>query len=110
MDLLLRIILTYYAIELIKLHALRKIRKYLTTVKAKLLYNAFIKSQFNYASIIWMFWHKQVYSKIAKIQYKALKKLFITVMNLMKNCFDKTTNCQFIKVSYVYWFLRFLKA
>ena len=26
----------------------------------------------------------------------------------MKNGFDKTTNCQFIKVSYVYWLLRFL--
>ena len=58
----------------LKLHALRRIRKYLTTVKAKLLLcNAFINSQFNYASIIWMFCHKQDYLKIAKIQYKALK-------------------------------------
>ena len=39
----------------LKLHALRRIRKYLTTVKAKLLCNAFINSQFNYASTIWMF-------------------------------------------------------
>ena len=38
----------------LKLHVLRRIRKYLTTVKAKLLYNTFINSQFNYASIIWM--------------------------------------------------------
>ena len=51
---------------------MRRIRKYLTTVKAKLLYNAFINSQFNYASIIWMFCHKQDYLKITKIQYKAL--------------------------------------
>ena len=36
----------------LKLHALRRIRKYLTTIKAKLLYNAFINSQFNYALII----------------------------------------------------------
>ena len=35
-----------------RLHALRRIRKYLTAVKAKLLYNAFINNQFNYASII----------------------------------------------------------
>ena len=35
-----------------KLHALRRIRKYLTAVKARLLNNAFINSQFNYASII----------------------------------------------------------
>ena len=32
-----------------KLHALRRIRKYLTTGKAKLFYNAIINSQFNYA-------------------------------------------------------------
>ena len=35
-----------------KLHALRRIRKYLTLEKSKLLYNAFINNQFNYASII----------------------------------------------------------
>ena len=56
-----------------KLHALRRKRKYLTTDKAKLLFNAFLNSQFNYASIIWMFCHKQDYLKIEKIQYKALK-------------------------------------
>ena len=56
-----------------KLHALRRIRKYLTPVKARLLYNAFINSQFNYASVIWMFCRKKDYLKIEKIQYKALK-------------------------------------
>ena len=59
-----------------KLHTLRRIRKYLTAVKARLLYNAFINSQFNYASIIWMFCHKQDYLKIEKIQYKALKIVY----------------------------------
>ena len=49
-----------------KLYALRRIRKYLTTVKAKLHYNAFTNSQFNYASIIWMFCHKQDCSKVGK--------------------------------------------
>ena len=38
-----------------KLHALRKIRKYLSLEKAKLLCNAFINSQFNYAPLVWMF-------------------------------------------------------
>ena len=44
-----------------KLHALRRIRKYLTLVKVKLLYNPFINNQFNYASVIWMFRHKKSY-------------------------------------------------
>ena len=82
-----------------KLHALRRIKKNSTTDKAKLLYKAFIKSQFNYASIIWMFCQKQDYLY-----------LFITVMNLMRNSFYITTKFKFIKSSYFYWLLRFLKT
>ena len=37
-----------------KLHALRRIRGYLTVEKARILANAFIDSQFNYAPLIWM--------------------------------------------------------
>ena len=50
-----------------KLHALRRIRKYLTLGKAKLLGNAFIDSQFNNAPLIWMFCHKATYLKMPKI-------------------------------------------
>ena len=56
-----------------KLHALRRIRKYLTFEKSKLLYNAFISDQFNYASIVWIFCRKQDYLVVEKIHYKALK-------------------------------------
>ena len=49
-----------------KLHALRRMRKYLTLDKAKLLGNAFIDSQFNYALLIWMFCHKTTYLKMKK--------------------------------------------
>ena len=47
-----------------KLHALRCIRKFLTIEKAKILGNAFIDGQFNYAPLIWMFCRKTLYSKI----------------------------------------------
>ena len=43
-----------------KLHALRRKRKYLTTDKAKLLCNAFLNSQFNYTSIIRMFFISKI--------------------------------------------------
>ena len=59
-----------------KLHALRRIRKYLTLEKSKLLYNNFINNQFNYAFIIWMFCHKQDYFEVEKIHYKALKIVY----------------------------------
>ena len=61
-----------------KTHALRRIRKYLTLEKTKLLCNAFINSRFNYASVIWMFGRKKDYLKIEKIQYKALKIIYIS--------------------------------
>ena len=38
-----------------KLHALRRIRKYLGFEKATILANAFTESQFNYAPLTWMF-------------------------------------------------------
>ena len=44
--------------------------------KTKLLYNAVINSQFNYASAIWMFCPKKDYRKIEKLQYKALKIIY----------------------------------
>ena len=62
-----------YRIASYRLYALRRIRKYLTQDQAKLLYNAFINSQFIYVPIIWMFCRKNQYLKIQKIHHKALK-------------------------------------
>ena len=59
-----------------KFHALRRIRKYLTLDKAKLLGNAFIDSQFNYAPLIWMFCHKATYLKMQKKSSKSLKVIY----------------------------------
>ena len=59
-----------------KLHALRRIRKYLFLEKAKLLCNAFINSQFNYALSVWIFCSKKQYLKIQQIHHKALKVVY----------------------------------
>ena len=53
-----------------KLHALRRIRKYLSLEKGKMLRNAFTDSQFNYAPLIWMFCRKKLYWEIQKIHLK----------------------------------------
>ena len=50
-----------------KLHTFRRIRMYLTVEKAKLLSNAFINSQFNYARLIWMLANRSAIDKILKI-------------------------------------------
>ena len=59
-----------------KLHALRRIRKFLTIEKAKILGNAFTDSQFNCAPLLWMFRRKTLYSKIEKIHHKTLKVIY----------------------------------
>ena len=59
-----------------KLHALRRIRKYLSLEKAKLLCNAFINSQFNCVPLLRMFCRKKQYLKIQKIHHKALKVVY----------------------------------
>ena len=59
-----------------KLHALRRIRKYLTLDKAKLLGNSFIDIQFNYTPVIWMFCHKNTYLKMQKIHYETPKVIY----------------------------------
>ena len=52
-----------------KLHAFRRIRKYLTAEKG----NAFIDSQVNYAPLIWMFCQMMLYPKIEKIRHQNLR-------------------------------------
>ena len=59
-----------------KRHALRRIRKYLSLEKVKILGNAFIDSQFNYAALIWMFCRKGLYLKMQKVHHKTLKVIY----------------------------------
>ena len=59
-----------------KLHILRRIRKYLTLDKAKLLSNAFIDSHCNYALLAWMFSYKTTYLKMQKINHKILEVIY----------------------------------
>ena len=54
-------------------HALRRIRKFLTIEKAKILGNAFIDSQFNYRPLIWLFCSKTFCFKIEKNYHTTLK-------------------------------------
>ena len=55
---------------------MRRIRKFLTIEKAKILGNGFIEHQFNYAPLLWMFRRKTIYSKIEKIHHKTLKVIY----------------------------------
>ena len=59
-----------------KLHALQRIRRYLSVDKARLLANAFIDGQFNYAPLIWMFAGKKLINKICKIHHRTLQVVY----------------------------------
>ena len=60
-----------------KLHALKRIRKYLTSDKPKLLGNAFIDIQLNYVPLIWMFCHKTTYLKMQKVYHDSKSHLSV---------------------------------
>ena len=59
-----------------KLHALQRIRRYLSVDKAKLLANAFIESQRNHAPLMWMFAGKTLINKICKIHHRTLQLVY----------------------------------
>ena len=61
-----------------KSHALQHIRKYLSTDKAKTLFNAFINSQFYYAPLIWMFAGKLLMSRVQKNHFRSLQVIHNT--------------------------------
>ena len=60
----------------LKLHTLRRIRKYLRIEKARILANAVIESQFNYERLIWMFASKMAINKICKLHYRTIKVVY----------------------------------
>ena len=51
-------------------------KKILDIDKAKLLCNVFVDSQFNYAPLIWMFYHETTYLNIQKIRHKTVKVIY----------------------------------
>ena len=79
-----------------KLHALTRIRKYLTLDKAILLGNTFMNSQFNYAPLIWMFCRKTSYHKIEKIYHRTLKVIY-NLKSPMKISYWKVVPFLYIK-------------
>ena len=59
-----------------KLHALRKIRIFLTLEQANLLANSFVTTQFGYAPLIWMFTSKNIILKVNKTHWRTLRVVY----------------------------------
>ena len=59
-----------------QLNALSRISRYLDTSSCTLLFNSFVKSNFNYCPMVWHFCGKVNDDKIEKIQHRALKIIY----------------------------------
>ena len=59
-----------------KLHALMRIKKYLSEDKLKLIMRTFIESQFNYCPLIWMCHGRDLNKKINRLHERALRVVY----------------------------------
>ena len=59
-----------------KLHALARISKYVSQDKLKLIMNTFIKSQFNYCPLLWMFHSRTLNNRINRLHERALRIVY----------------------------------
>ncbi len=59
-----------------KFHALARISKYLSQDKLKLLMKTFVKSQFNYCPLVWMFHNRTLNNKINNLHQRALRLVY----------------------------------
>ena len=59
-----------------KLHALARISKYVSQEKLKLIMNTFVKSQFNYCPLLWMFHSRTLNNRINRLHERALRIVY----------------------------------
>ena len=59
-----------------KLHALMRIRKYMTQDKSRLIMKTFIESQFNYCPLVWMCHSRDLNNRINKLHERALRVVY----------------------------------
>ena len=64
---------SHCAISLLKVLRLSADFNYIDPIKSEILMNSFIKSQFNYCPLVWMFHDRVLNSKINRIQERALR-------------------------------------
>jgi len=59
-----------------KLHALMRIKRYLTQDKLRLIMKTFIESQFNYCPLVWMCHSRDLNNRINKLHERALRAVY----------------------------------
>ena len=67
-----------------KLSALTRVAKFLPFKKRRILFKAFIESQFKYCPLVWMFHGRQTNDKVNKLHERALRIVYNDTMQLKK--------------------------
>ena len=87
----------------LKLHALTRCAKFMSTEKRRLIFKAFIISQFNYCPLVWMFHTKQLNNRINSLHEKTLRvtyqdrnSSFTELLNL-----DKSVSSHYRNIKYL---------
>ena len=72
-----------------KLHALARISKYLNEEKLNILMKTFIRSQFNYSPLVWMFHSRTLNNKINRLHERALRVVYKNENSSFQELVDK---------------------
>ena len=87
----------------LKLHALTRCAKFISTEKRHVIFKAFIISQSNYCPLVWMFHTKQLNNRINNLHEKTLrviyqngKSFFNELLNLDKSVSIHYRNIKFL--------------
>ena len=85
----------------IKFNALTRVQKYMTSDKKKRTFSSFIKSQFTYCTLIWMFCTKQSIGRINSIHERCLRlteQNYASDFGVFENANEKPVHQKCIKL------------
>ena len=72
-----------------KIHALSRIKSYMSLNKRRLLMKTLVESQFNYCPLIWMFLSKRINNKITNVHEEAFRIVYSDYKSTFQELLDK---------------------
>ena len=78
-----------------KLSALTRVAKFLPFKKRRILFKAFIESQFKYCPLVWLFHGRQINDKINKLHERALRIVYNDTFTSFEEFLVKDKTCEY---------------
>ena len=75
-----------------KFNVLTRVQNYMTTDQKKLIFSSFIKSQFTYCPLIWMFRRKRSLRRINNIHEQCLRLISQNYRSKLKDSYEKSVH------------------